>query len=169
VLRQAAHEFSAQSCCCVNCQLISTAGVGHDAHLYTCWLAESHEDPACDCFAGRTQSWLGREAAEPIETATESSRSQRRTAALSLVSSEADTGAKQEESNVGAGIAPKQPSPPEAPLPSIPAFHPDNALRSCSPWPPIHGRRIRWHVNECSCSRSRFQHSDWAIPAVQVP
>jgi len=34
---------------------------------------------------------------------------------------------------------PKQPSPPEAPLPSTPAFLLDNALRSCSPWPPIHG------------------------------
>ena len=37
----------------------------------------------------------------------------------------------------------RKPSPPEAPLPSTPACPRDNAQRSCNPWPPIHGRRIR--------------------------
>jgi hypothetical protein len=48
---------------------------------------------------------------------------------------------------------PKYPSPPGALLPSSPVYPQDNAQRSCSPWPPIHGRRIRWRVNACSCSR----------------
>ena len=48
---------------------------------------------------------------------------------------------------------PKYLSPPGALLPSSPVYPQDNAQRSCSPWPPIHGRRIRWRVNACSCSR----------------
>jgi hypothetical protein len=48
---------------------------------------------------------------------------------------------------------PKYPSPPGARLPSTPVCPLDNAQHSCNPWPPIHGRRIRWRVNAGSCSR----------------
>jgi hypothetical protein len=44
-------------------------------------------------------------------------------------------------------------SPQEDLLPSIPVCHLDSALRSYSPSPPIHGRRIRWRVNDCSHNR----------------
>src|ERR1700733_15493072 len=44
-------------------------------------------------------------------------------------------------------------SPQGAPLGSIPAFHRDSVRYSCSPWPPIHGRRIRWRVNDYLSSR----------------
>jgi hypothetical protein len=74
-----------------------------------------------------------------------------------------------EENNVVLNDAKNYPSPPEAPLPSSPVCPRDNAQRSCSPWPPIHGRRMNWRVNDCSCSRSRFQHSYWATPVVRVP
>lgn len=39
-----------------------------------------------------------------------------------------------------------QPSLQETVLPSIPIFLLDNALHSCNPRPPIHGRSIRWRV-----------------------
>ena len=48
---------------------------------------------------------------------------------------------------------PKHPSPQGALLPSSPVCPQDNAQRSCNPWPPIHGRRIRWRVNASSRSR----------------
>ena len=47
----------------------------------------------------------------------------------------------------------KQPSLLEAQLPSIPVFLRGSATHSCSPSPPIHGRRIRWRVNACWRSR----------------
>src|ERR1700680_391397 len=59
----------------------------------------------------------------------------------------------EEESGLGGAAISKQLSPPEIQLPSTPACPRDNALRWCNPWPPIHGRRIRWRVNACSCSR----------------
>lgn len=61
--------------------------------------------PACECFAGRTQSWLGREAAEPIETATEYGDLTSNCGALSGYVRKQRRAQKQEESNVSAGIA----------------------------------------------------------------
>jgi hypothetical protein len=47
----------------------------------------------------------------------------------------------------------RHPSRREVPLPSTPACPRDNAPRGYNPWPPIHGRRIRWRVNGYSRSR----------------